>query len=385
MYLELTEEQRMIRDMVRDFAERRIAPIAAEIDETDEFPVDVVREMGELGLFGIPVPEEFGGGGADTLSYILAVEEISKVSGSMGITLAAAHSLGIYPIMAFGTEEQKKRYLPDLASGRKLSAFGLTEPNAGSDAAGTQTSAVRDGDCYIINGTKIFITNAGYADVAIITAMTDASKRHRGISSFIIEKGMDGFSIGKKEDKLGLRGSNTAEMVFEDLRVPVENRLGEEGDGFIQFMKTLDGGRISIGALALGIAEGAFEVALKFATERQQFGVPIWKHQMVQFKLANMAMSIEAAKHLVYHAAVLKDKGLPYTKESAMCKLFASEVGTQICRDAVQILGSSGYSREYPVERMLRDVKLCEIGEGTSEIQRIVISRQLVKELEGKV
>jgi butyryl-CoA dehydrogenase len=381
MYWEFTEEQKMIMDMVRDFAQRRIAPIAAEIDEKNEFPLDVVKEMGELGILGIPVPEEYGGGNADTLSYIIAVEELSKVSGSMGITLAAHHSLGTFPIMAFGNKAQKEKYLPDLATGRKLGAFGLTEPNAGSDAGGTQTTAVRKGDHYVINGSKIFITNASYAEIATVTAVTDPKRKHHGISSFILEKGMPGFRPGKKEDKLGLRGSDTAELIFEDVEVPVENRLGEEGEGFIQFMKTLDGGRISIGALALGLAEGAFEVALKYSTERKQFGVPLCEHQMIQYKLANMATNIEAAKHLVYHAAVLKDKKVPYSKEAAMCKLFASEIGTQVCRDAIQILGGNGYSREYPVERMLRDVKLCEIGEGTSEIQRIVIARNLIKSL----
>ncbi|MCX7702653.1 MAG: acyl-CoA dehydrogenase [Planctomycetota bacterium] len=379
---EFTEEEKMIRDMVRDFAERRIAPIAAEIDEKNEFPLDVVREMGKLGILGIPVPQEYGGGGASTLAYIIAVEELSKVSGSMGITLAAHHSLGTFPIMEFGDKRQKEKYLPDLATGRKLGAFGLTEPNAGSDAGGTQTTAVRKGDHYVVNGSKIFITNATYAETAVITAVTDAKKKHHGISSFILEKGMPGFKAGKKEDKLGLRGSDTAELFFEDVKVPVENRLGEEGEGFIQFMKTLDGGRISIGALALGLAEGAFDVALKYSVERKQFGVPLWEHQMIQYKLANMATNIEAAKHLVYHAAIMKDKKIPYSKESAMCKLFASEIATQVCRDAIQILGANGYSREFPVERMLRDVKLCEIGEGTSEIQRIVITRNLIKSLQ---
>jgi len=380
-HIELTEEQKMVRDMVREFAQREVVPIARDIDETDEFPLAVVRKMGELGILGIPVPAEYEGGGGDTLSYIIAVEELSRVSGSMGITLAAHHSLGTYPIMAFGNEEQKRKYLPDLATGRKLGSFGLTEPEAGSDAAGTRTVAVKKGDRYIINGSKTFITNAGYAEVFVITAVTDKSKKHHGISSFIVEKEMKGVSVGKKEDKLGLRGSNTQELIFEDVEVPEENLLGKEGEGFVQFMKTLDGGRISIGALALGLAEGAFDVALKYATERAQFGVPLWRHQMIQYKLANMATEITAAKLLVYHAARLKDANRPYTKESAMCKLYASEVAMRVCRDAIQILGSNGYSREYPVERMYRDAKLCEIGEGTSEIQRIVITRRLVKEL----
>ena len=377
----MTEEERMVQEMVRDFTRREIAPIAAEIDETDEFPLEVVKKMGELGILGIPVPEEFEGGGGSTLAYIIAVEEISKVSGAMGITLAAHHSLGTYPIMAFGDERQKRKYLPDLATGRKLGAFGLTEPEAGSDAAGTRTVAVKKGDRYVLNGSKTFITNGGYAETLVVTAVTDKSKRHHGISAFIVESGFKGFSVGRKEDKLGLRGSNTCELIFEDVEVPEENLLGGEGDGFVQFMKTLDGGRISIGALALGLGEGAAEVALRYSVERKQFGVPICRHQMIQAKLADMATEMEAAKLLVYQAARMKDAGVPFVKESAMCKLYASEAAMRACRNAIQVMGANGYSREYPVERMYRDVKLCEIGEGTSEIQRIVIARRLTKPL----
>jgi butyryl-CoA dehydrogenase len=377
----LTEEQRMIRETVRKFALEEVEPIAQEIDETQRFPVETVKRMAELGLMGIPVPAELGGAGCDTLSYIIAVEELSRVCGSTGITLAAHFSLGTYPILAFGTEAQKKKYLPKLASGETLGAFGLTEPGAGSDAAGVRTTAVLDGGEWVVNGSKQFITNASHAGVFTIACQTDKSKGVKGIKSIIVEKGAPGLSIGKKEDKLGLRGSDTAEIILDNVRVPKENVLGgKPGNGFKYFMKTLDGGRISIGALGLGIAQGAYDKALAYAKERRQFGKPIARHQQIAWKLADMATGIEAARHLVYESARMKDAGVPYSKESAMGKLFASEVASRTARDAVQIFGGNGYSREYPVERYLRDAKLCEIGEGTSEIQRIVISRLVTTE-----
>ena len=376
--MELTEEQIMVRDMVREFALKEVEPIAAEIDETQRFPEETVKRMAELGLMGIPIPEEFGGSGGDYVSYILAVEELSRVCGSTGITLAAHYSLGLSPIWYFGTEEQKSKYVPDLASGRKMGTFGLTEPNAGSDAAGTQTAAVRDGDHWIINGAKQFITNANYTGTCVITAMIDRSKGARGIGSFILEKGMPGFRAGKKEDKLGLRGSDTAELIMEDVRVPAENQLGDLKSGFKYFMKTLDSGRISIGALALGIAQGALDKSLAYVQERKQFGKFLYEHQQIQFMLSDMATEIQAARHLVYHAARLKQRNEPHSMEGAMCKLYASEAAYRATKNAVQILGANGYSREYPVERYMRDAKLCEIGEGTSEIQRMVISRRLI-------
>jgi alkylation response protein AidB-like acyl-CoA dehydrogenase len=377
--MDLTEEQLMIRQMVRDFAVKKVEPIAAEIDETERFPLETWQEMSRLGLCGIPVSQEYGGAGADNLSYIIAVEELSRVCGSTGITLAAHYSLGTSPIWEFANESQKRKYLPDLASGRKLGAFGLTEPNAGSDAAAIETTAVRKGDRYILNGTKMFITNSNFAETFIVTAMTDKAKKHHGISAFIMERETKGFRVGRKLEKLGLRGSDTAELILEDAEVPVENRLGEEDEGFKYFMKTLDGGRISIGALALGIAQGALDKALAYSKERKQFGKPICEHQQIQFKLADMATEIEAARHLVYWAAKLKDRNEPYSVQSAMAKLFASEAAYRATKNAVQIFGGNGYSREYPVERYMRDAKLCEIGEGTSEIQRIVIGRHLTR------
>jgi alkylation response protein AidB-like acyl-CoA dehydrogenase len=377
--MDLTEEQLMIRQMVRDFAVKKVEPIAAEIDETERFPAETWQEMSRLGLCGIPVSQEFGGAGADNLSYIIAVEELSRVCGSTGITLAAHYSLGTSPIYEFANETQKRKYLPDLACGRKLGAFGLTEPNAGSDAAAIETTAIRKGDRYILNGTKMFITNSNFAETFIVTAMTDKAKKHHGISAFIMERETKGFRVGRKLEKLGLRGSDTAELILEDAEIPVENRLGEEDEGFKYFMKTLDGGRISIGALALGIAQGALDKALAYSKERKQFGKPICEHQQIQFKLADMATEIEAARHLVYWAAKLKDRGEPYSVQSAMAKLFASEAAYRATKNAVQIFGGNGYSREYPVERYMRDAKLCEIGEGTSEIQRIVIGRHLTR------
>jgi butyryl-CoA dehydrogenase len=377
----LTEEQQLIRDTVRKFAVEEVEPIAHEIDETQRFPAETVKRMAELGLMGIPFPEELGGAGGDMLAYVIAVEELSRVCGATGITLAAHVSLGTSPIYYFGTDEQRRKYVPRLARGETMGAFGLTEPSAGSDAAGIRTTAVLEGGMWVVNGAKQFITNATYAGVFTVACQTNAAKGAKGIESIIIEKGAPGFTIGKKEDKLGLRGSDTAELHFDNVRVPKTNVLGgEPGNGFKYFMKTLDGGRISIGALALGIAQGALDKALPYAKERIQFGVPIIEHQQIAWKIADMTTEIEAARHLVYEAARLKQAGKPYSMQAAMGKLFASEAASRAARNAVQILGGNGYSREYPVERYVRDAKLCEIGEGTSEIQRLVISRLAAKE-----
>lgn len=378
---DLTDEQQMIRETVRKFALEEIEPIAAEIDETRRFPMETWRKMAELGLCGIPISEEYGGAGLDTLSYIIAVEEISRVCASTGLTLAAHVSLGTYPIYAWGSESLKRKYVPALASGEELGGYGLTEPGAGSDSGGTKTTAVRKGDRYVLNGRKCFITNATYAKSLICTAVTDPSKGAKGISAFVVERAFPGFSIEKGEVKLGMRGSDWASLVFEDCEVPAENVVGPEGEGFKTFMKTLDGGRISIGALALGIAQGAMDKAVAFANERVTFGKKLHEHQAVAFKLADMAVQVEAARHLVYHAARLKDAGRPFGRESAIAKLYASEAAMKVAYDAIQIYGGNGYSREYPVERYLRDAKLCTIGEGTSEIQRLVISRALLKSL----
>jgi alkylation response protein AidB-like acyl-CoA dehydrogenase len=377
--MRISKEHEEFRKKIREFAEKEIEPKAKELDETGKFPFDTVKKLGEMGILGMVVPKEYGGSGYDTLSYSIAVEEISRVCGSTGITVAAHNSLGLYPIYLFGNEEQKRKHIPDLASGKKLGSFGLTEPGAGSDAAGTKTTAVRDGNFYVVNGSKTFITNASVGETFVFTAVTDKSKGYKGISSFIVEKGMKGFSIGKKENKMGLRGSDTATLIFEDLRLPKENLLGKEGEGFKQFMITLDGGRISIGAMALGIAQGAFDKALKYAKERIQFGKPIADFQAIQWKLSDMATQIEAARHLIYHASELKDRGERFIKESAMAKLYASEVGRFVCHQAIQIFGGYGYLSDYPVERYFRDIKLCEIGEGTSEIQRLLIARELLR------
>lgn len=378
MDFELTTEQKMIREMVRDFAQKEIAPIAAEIDKTEVFPWPVVRKMGELGILGLPFPEEYGGAGADTISYAIAVEEISRASGSLGITLAAHISLGAYPIYAFGTEEQKKKYLLPLTTGKGLGALGLTEPGAGSDAGATKTTAVRQDDTWIINGQKNFITNGAIAESIILTAVTDKSKGTKGISMFIVPKDAPGFQPGRNEDKLGLRASVTSQLFFNDCRIPLENLLGQEGEGFKQALSTLDGGRISIGAMAVGLAQAALDASLKYAKERVQFGQPIANFQAIQWMLADMATEIETARLMVYYAAWLKDQGRRFTKEAAMCKLYASEVADRACNKAIQIHGGYGYTRDYPVERYWRDARLCEIGEGTSEIQRLVIARQLI-------
>lgn len=377
MNFDLTKEQQMIRSMVRDFADAEIVPRAEHVDRTGEFPMDTFRKMGELGLLGLPVPEEYGGAGGDTISYALAVEEVGRACGSTGLSYAAAVSLGLSPIYYFGNEEQKQKYLRPLASGQALGAFGLTEPNAGSDAGGTQTTAKQDGDEWVINGSKCFITNASYAKTVIVTAVTEKGIGSKGISAFIVETNTPGFKAIANYEKLGLRGSNTAELVLEDVRVPQENLLGDPKGGFKQFLYTLDGGRISIGALSVGIAQAAFEAALKYAKERMQFGQSISKFQAIQFKLADMAMQIELARNQVLKAAWLKDQHRPFTKESAMAKLFASETCMRVCDQAIQIHGGYGYMKDYPVERYFRDAKLMEIGEGTSEIQRLVIARQL--------
>jgi len=377
--MRISKEHEEFRKRIREFAEKEIEPKAKELDEVGKFPFDTMKKLGEMGILGMVAPKEYGGSGYDTLSYSLAVEEISRVCGSTGITVAAHNSLGLYPIYLFGTEEQKKKYIPDLASGRKLGSFGLTEPGAGSDAAGTKTTAVLDGDSYVVNGSKCFITNASVGETFVITAVTDKTKSYKGISSFILEKGIKGFSVGKKENKMGLRGSDTSTLIFEDLRIPKENLLGKEGEGFKQFMITLDGGRISIGSMALGIAQGAFDKALEYSKERVQFEKPISSFQAIQWKLSDMATQLEAARHLIYHASELKDKGEYFVKESAMAKLYTSEVGRYVCHQAIQIFGGYGYMSSYPVERYFRDIKLCEIGEGTSEIQRLVIARELLK------
>lgn len=374
MNFSLTKEQELVRQMVREFAETDVKPIAAEIDETERFPIENVQKMAEYGMMGIPFAKEYGGAGGDTLSYIIAVEELSKVCGTTGVILSAHTSLCASLINQFGTPEQKQKYLTPLAKGEKIGAFGLTEPNAGTDAAGQQTVAVLDGDNYIINGSKIFITNGGAADIFVIFAMTDRSKGTKGITAFIIEKGYEGFSIGKVEDKLGIRASSTTELIFEDMVVPKENMIGKEGKGFGVAMKTLDGGRIGIAAQALGIAEGAFNEAKEYMKERKQFGRELFKFQGLAWMMADMEVAIETAKLLVYKAAWAKDQGLPYTVEAARAKLHAANVAMDVTTKAVQLFGGYGYTKDYPVERMMRDAKITEIYEGTSQVQQMVIS-----------
>jgi butyryl-CoA dehydrogenase len=375
----LTPEQMKFRTTIRDFVLRELEPIASRIEQKGEFPWDVIHKLGDMGIMGVNYPQEYDGMGLDTVCYAIAVEEISRACGSTGITVAAHNSLAIAPIYLFGTEEQKRKYVPPLARGEKMGAFGLTEPEAGSDAGATKTTAVRDNDSWVINGSKCFITNASVAETFVITARSSDAPGTHGISSFILEKDMKGLKVGKKENKMGLRGSDTAELYFEDLRIPGKNLLGKEGEGFKEFMITLDGGRISIGAMALGIAQGALDKAIPRAKERVQFGRPIAEFQAIQWKLANMAVEVEAARQLVYQAARLKDAGQRYTKESAMAKLYASEAGSFVTHQAMQIWGGRGYLEDHPLERYYRDVRLCEIGEGTSEIQRLVIARQLLR------
>lgn len=378
--LMLKEEHHQVRDMVRRFAEEVVAPRARDLDENETFPHDTVKQMGELGLMGLPYPEKYGGAGMDTLCYAIAVEELARVCASTAITLAAHVSLGCGPVYGAGSEEQKQRFLVPMAKGEAIGAFGLTEANAGSDAAGTQTKAVKVAGGWRVNGSKLYITNASYAKYVTLTAVTDASKGTNGISAFIMDTATPGYRVGKKEKKMGLRGSDTVEIVFEDCLVPDDQLIGDLTGGFKSFMRTLMGGRISIGALALGCAQGAYEYSLKYARTRHQFGQPIGSFQGVQFMLADMAVKIEAARHLVYHAAMLRDAGEEFSKEASMAKLFASEMGNWVTDKAIQIHGGMGYCRDLPVERMHRDVKLMEIGEGTSEIQRMVIAREILRE-----
>jgi len=379
MEFKLTEDQKMVQKLARDFAEKKLAPTVSERDHKEEFSRELTNEMGEMGLTGICFPEEYGGSGGDVMSYILAVEELSKADDGVGITLSATVSLCAWPIFAYGTEEQKQKYLVPLAEGEKLGAFGLTEPNAGTDASGQQTVAVLDGDDYILNGSKIFITNAGEAETYVIFAMTDKSKGMKGISAFIVEKDMPGFSFGKKEHKMGIHTSLTNELVFQDVRVPKENLLGKLGEGFKIAMSTLDGGRIGVAAQALGIAQGALDHAIKYSKERVQFGKPIASNQAIAFMLADMATKVDASRLLIYRAAYLKDQGLSYSKEAAMAKLFASDSAMSVTTDAVQIFGGYGYSREYPVERLMRNAKITQIYEGTNQVQRMVISGSILR------
>ena len=379
MNFSLTKEQELFQQMIRDFAENEVKPLAAEIDEQERFPIETVEKMAKIGILGITTPKQYGGAGGDNLMYSIAIEELSAVCGTTGVIVSAHTSLCAAPILEHGTEEQKQKYLPKLASGEWLGAFGLTEPNAGTDAAGQQTTAVEDGDNYIINGSKIFITNAEYAHVYVIFAMTDKSKGTRGITAFIIEKGTPGFSFGKKEKKMGIRGSATSELIFENCVLPKTNMLGKLSKGFGVAMKTLDGGRIGIAAQALGLAQGAIDETVKYVKERKQFGRPISAFQNTQFQLADMNTKTEASRMLVRKAAYKKDNKMPYSVDAAMAKLFAAETAMEVTNKAVQLHGGYGYTREYPVERMMRDAKITEIYEGTSEVQRMVISANMLK------
>ncbi|MFS0635054.1 acyl-CoA dehydrogenase [Mesobacillus foraminis] len=379
MNFRLSEEHEMIRKMVRDFARNEVAPSAAERDENEEFDRGIFKKMAGLGLTGIPWPEEYGGIGSDYLAYCIAVEELSRVCASTGVTLSAHTSLAGWPIYKFGSEEQKRKYLKPMALGEKIGAYGLTEPGSGSDAGGMKTTARLEGDHYVLNGSKIFITNGGVADIYIVFALTDPANRHKGTTAFIIEADFAGFSVGKKEKKLGIRSSPTTEIIFEDCQVPKENVLGQEGEGFKIAMMTLDGGRNGIAAQAVGIAQGALDAAVEYAKGRHQFGKPIAAQQGVGFKLADMATQIEASRLLTYQAAWLESEGLPYGKESAMSKLMAGDTAMKVTTDAVQIFGGYGYTKDYPVERFMRDAKITQIYEGTQEIQRLVISRMLTK------
>lgn len=375
----LTEDQVMMQKMVKEFAEQKLAPSVEERDEKHEFSRELYDEMAEMGLAGIYFPEEYGGAGSDYLSYIVAVEELAKIDPGMSITLSGSVSLGANPIAEFGTEEQKQKYLVPIAEGTKLGAFGLTEANAGTDAAGQQTIAVLDGDHYIVNGSKMFITNGGSAEIYVVFAMTDKSKGTKGITAFILDTDMAGFTFGKKENKLGIHTSQTMELVFQNVKVPVANRLGKEGEGFKIAMMTLDGGRIGVAAQALGIAEGALENAIKYSKERVQFGKAISKFQAISFKLADMSTRIEAARGLVYKAAANKQDGKSYSVEAAMAKMYASDTAMYVTTEAIQIYGGYGYSEEYPVARLFRDAKITQIYEGTNEVQRMVVSGALLR------
>ncbi|HXX17078.1 MAG TPA: acyl-CoA dehydrogenase [Candidatus Eremiobacteraceae bacterium] len=374
-----TDEQQQLRKSVREFAEGEIAPHVMDWDESSHFPTEILPKLGEMGLMGVIFPEQYGGAGLGYIEYATVIEELARVDGSVGLFVAAHNSLCSNHIYKFGTEEQKKKYLVPLAHGKKLGAWSLTEPEAGSDAGGTRTTAVRSGKDWILNGAKTFTTNGGYADVCVAMAVTDKSKQAHGISAFILEKGMSGFRPGKKENKLGMRASDTSEVIFTDCRVPASQFLGQPGEGFVDSLKVLDGGRISIAALALGMAQGALEAATSYAKQRKQFGKSISEFQAIQFKLADMATQVEAARLLVYQAAWLADrKNVRFTRESSMAKLFASEVAVRVANECVQVHGGYGFIKDYPAEKFYRDVKLCTIGEGTSEIQRLVIARQLL-------
>lgn len=377
MDFRLTTEQEDIRKLVRTFARDVIAPKASEIDEKDEFPREIVHQLGELGVMGLPIPEAWGGVGADFVSYICTIEELSYASAVIGVILAVHTSVGSFPILYFGTEAQKQKYLPKLASGEWIGAFALTEPNAGSDASGIRTRAVLDGNAYVLNGGKVFITNAGEANVYCVFAVTNPERGNRGISAFLVDRDTPGFRVGKKEKKMGLNGSSTCELHFEDARVPLENRLGAEGDGFSIAMRLLDSGRIGIAAQALGIAKAAFDAANRYVRTRKQFGQEIFQFQGVQFMLADMATKIDAAQLLVYRAAQMKEEGLPCAREASMAKVFATDTAMQVTTDAVQLFGGYGYIKEYQVERYMRDAKVTQIYEGTNQIQRIVIARHL--------
>lgn len=379
MNFDLTKTEALFLQMIREFSDKEVAPLAAEIDEQERFPLETVEKMKGLGLFGIPVPVQYGGAGGTNLMYTMAVEELSRNCATTGVMLSAHTSLCVSPILEQGTEEQKMKYLPKLCSGEWLGAFGLTEPNAGTDASAQQTTAVLDGDEWVLNGNKIFITNAGYAHVYVIFAMTDKSLGTKGISAFIVEKGTPGFSIGKKEKKLGIRGSATCELIFENCRIPKENLLGKLGGGFAVAMKTLDGGRIGIAAQALGIAQGAMDATVKYTKERKQFGKSLSAFQNTQFQMADLETKVQAARLLVRSAAFKKDSKVPYSADAAMAKLFAAETAMEVTTKAVQFHGGYGYTREYPVERMMRDAKITEIYEGTSEVQRMVIAGKLFK------
>ena len=378
MHIELTDEQKMIQALARDFAEKEVRPIAEEIDREARFPRETVRRMGELGLMGIAVPEAWGGSGGDTVAYAVALEEVSRACASHGVIMTVNNSLYCDPISRYGADEQKRRFLTPFASGQKLGCFSLTEPEAGSDATNQSTLARRDGDAYLLDGRKIFVSNGREADAALVFAQTDRTKGPRGISAFLVEKGTPGFTVVKTEEKLGIRASDTAEFLFEGCRVPASNRLGEEGQGFKIAMTTIDGGRIGIGAQAVGIAVAAYEVSVVYARERKSFGVPIGQHQMVQWMLADMATGIEAARLLTLRAACLKDRGEPFGPEAAMAKLFASETAMRVTTDAVQVHGGYGFIKEYQVERHFRDAKITQIYEGTSQIQKLVIARHLL-------
>lgn len=377
MNWDLTSEQELIQKTIREFAEEEVAKGAIERDRSKKFPQEIFQKLAKLGMMGLPFPEKYGGGGSDTISFAIVVEELSKACASTGITYSAHISLGAAPINMFGTEEQKEKYLVPLCTGESLGAFGLTEPEAGSDAGGTQTTAIEEGDSFIINGNKCFITNASYAKFLALTAVTNRKEEKKEITAIIVPTDADGFTIIDNYEKMGLNASNTTELVLENVKVPQENVLGKRGEGFKQFLITLDGGRIGIGAMAVGIAQAAYEKSLNYAKKRKQFGKSLSKFQAIQFKLADMAMKIELARNMVYKAAWLKDQGRPFTKEAAMCKLYASEICMEVTSQAVQIHGGYGYMRDYEVERYMRDAKLLEIGEGTSEVQRMVIARQI--------